>query len=539
MQYDYIIIGAGSAGCVLANRLSADPALRVLLLEAGAWDRDPLLHIPLGLGKVFPQRLHDWGYFSEPEPHMDGRSIECARGKVIGGSSSVNAMAYVRGHRSDYDRWRQMGCVGWSYADVLPYFRRSETWQGEADDFRGTDGPLNVRISTQADPVLEVVEQAFEAAGHPRATDYNGREQHGYARWQQTIRRGRRCSAAVAYLRPVLGRKNLTVSTRSLVTRLAVDGRRIRGLSFVNDGRVRQVWAEREVLLAGGVINTPQVLMLSGIGPADHLIEHGINVVQNLPGVGENLQDHLSAVVEFSRNDISPLQKQLRYDQLVINMLRAYLTGTGPATDIPLVLTAFLKTHARLDAPDIQMILRNTPPQALPWFPGWRRYGQDGVALRPVLLRPLSRGRVRLQSNDPTEEVRIFQNFLAEQSDVIAMREGVKLAQEIGRQAPFARFGLKEMAPGPSIRNDAGLDAFIRQTSATAHHPAGTAKMGHDELSVVDAELRVHGLEGLRVVDASIMPDLVGGNINAPVMMIAERASDLILGKEPLPRAET
>ncbi|MGB7184820.1 MAG: choline dehydrogenase [Burkholderiaceae bacterium] len=533
-SFDYIIIGAGSAGCVLANRLTEDTTNKVLLLEAGHWDKDPLIHVPMGLARVFGERLHDWGYFTEPEPHMDGRKIECARGRVIGGSSSVNAMAYVRGHREDYDRWHRNGCDGWSYADVLPYFKRSETWEGEASEFRGDTGPLTVRNSTYSDPVFEAIEQAIVDAGHPVSRDSNGREQHGFNRMQQTIRNGRRCSAAVAYLRPALKRPNLVVETGALVERIGINNGKAESVTYQRGGNTQTVWASREIVLSGGVINSPQVLMLSGIGPADHLNEHGIKVVADLPGVGQNLQDHLSGIIEHRRQPNGPLPGALRYDRIAFSMANAYLRGRGIATDIPLGVHAFLKSSPTEAIPDLQLLIMCASPKAAAWLPGIGFPGTDGVVFRPVLLRPASRGEVRLRSAKPDEAVRIHQNFLESVVDIEKMRDCFKTVREIALREPLKRLGLKEIGPGPGIQADSDIDAHIRATSATAHHPAGTCKMGTDDLSVVDPNLRVRGIDGLRVVDASVMPDLVGGNINAPVMMIAERASDLLLGRQPL-----
>ena len=523
---------------MLANRLTEDPSVRVLLLEAGGWDKDPLIHIPLGLHRIFAKRLHDWGYFSEPEHGMDERRIECARGQVIGGSSSINFMAYVRGHRIDYDRWRQLGCEGWGYADVLPYFKRSEAWEGKGSSYRGTDGPLTVRTSTHRDPMFDILAQAARTAGHPLTEDVNGAEQHGFGAMQQTIRKGRRCSAAVAYLRPALSRPNLFVQTGALVERLNIEGRRVRGVSYHRRGQSHSVHAECEVLLCGGVINSPQILMLSGIGPNDQLREHGIQTVQDLPGVGRNLQDHLSALIHYGRRTPGPLTAQLRYDRLAINLVRAYLRGKGPATDLPVNVHAFLKSRPELALPDTQMLVMAAAPQAAPWMPGIRSPSPDGLVLRPVLLRPASRGELRLRSANPADAVRIHQNFLSVPEDRETLRDGFRVIREIGAQPTLRQFGLEEIAPGPAVQTDEDLDAYIRATSATAHHPAGTCKMGNDEMAVVDPELRVRGVDGLRVVDASIMPDLVGGNINAPVMMIAERVSDLIRGRPLLASTE-
>jgi choline dehydrogenase-like flavoprotein len=532
--YDYIIVGAGSAGCVLAYRLTADLSIRVLLLEAGGRDRHPLIHVPIGLGRMWERRMFDWGYDTEPEPRLDNRSIEAMRGKVLGGSSSINVMAYVRGHRGDYDRWAQDGCQGWSYAEVLPYFKRCESWEKGEDTWRGGHGPLSVIDSRNRDPLFDGWLEAAREADWPVTPDYNGQDQEGFGRSQWTIKNGRRCSAAVAFLRPALARPNLTVETSALATRVLLEGTRATGVEYARDGRLQQASAAREVLLAGGVFNTPQLLMLSGIGAAEDLREVGIAVKVNLRGVGKNLQDHLSVDVHHLRRSRGPFHAQMRLDRAALNMARAYLFGGGPATVLPSRLHAFLKTRRDLPVPDIQFLFRAAPARAHPWFPGIAPAYDDSFGLRPVMLHPESRGAVRLRSADPSAPVRIVQNFLAAEHDVRTIREGVKLARDLASRRGLDPFRGRETAPGPDCRTDAEIDAFVRRTAATAHHPCATCAMGTGDDAVLDPSLRVRGVDGLRVADASAMPDLVSGNINACVLMIAEKAADLVLGRPPL-----
>jgi len=531
-QYVYVIVGAGSAGCTLANRLSEDKDARILLLEAGGWDRDPWIHIPLAWGRMLQRRQHDWGYFAEPEATMDGRRVECARGKVIGGSSSINAMAYVRGHRGDYERWAAAGLDSWSYAHVLPYFRRQESWEGGASSYRGGEGPLTTRTTRYRDALVDAYLAAGEMAEHPMTPDYNGAQQEGFGRTQQTIRDGRRCSAAVAYLRPAMARPNLEVEVNALATRILFEGQRAVGVEYLRGNERHTVRAEREVILAGGVINSPQLLMLSGIGDPEALRAQGIQVNAPLPGVGRNLQDHVSVTVAYARKEPGPLHAKMRADRIALELGKAYLRGEGIAADWPGGVMAFLKSAPGLDLPDIQILFNAAPMTAHAYFPPFVPPYVDSFGCRAVLLRPESRGRIELASPDAQLPVRIRQNFLATEKDWATLRTGVRLVREIGQQAPLTSFTTREIAPGPNSRSNAEIDAHIRATAITVHHPLGTCKMARpsDPDAVVDPELKVLGVDGLRVVDASVMPDLIGGNINAAVIMIAEKGADLIRG---------
>ncbi|MSQ20486.1 MAG: choline dehydrogenase [Betaproteobacteria bacterium] len=535
-SFDYVIIGAGSAGCTLANRLTEDADVRVLVIEAGGSDWDPIIQVPLGWGKILFERLHDWGYFTEPEPHLNNRKVECARGKVIGGCSSINAMGYFRAHPADYDRWAASGLTGWSYAEALPYFKKTEDWEGGGNPWRGSGGPLTTVRNKYPDPLVKAWFDAGKTAGHPFTEDHNGEHPEGFSMFQSTIRRGRRCNTAMAYLYPALKRTNLTLWKKTFALKLVIEGGRTTGVEVARNSAVQTVNATRSVIVSGGVINSPQLLMLSGIGDPAELSQHEIACKVPLPGVGKNLQDHISCGIEFERTSDGPFVGLLRYDRIALAMAQAYFFGTGFATEMPGPIVAHLKSRPDLVQPDIQFLTRFVPPESQPWFPGIRKRPKDAFMCRPVVLHPTSRGDVRLRSADPRTHVAIRQNFLSTEEDWNTFRTGFDMVREVAHQKALDPFRGREINPGAGVKSRADIDAYMRRTAWTVHHPLGTCKMGvaTDAMAVVDNELRVRGVEGLRVIDASVLPDMPGGNINAPVIMVAERAADLIRGRKPL-----
>ena len=536
-SFDTIVVGAGSAGCVLANRLSADPERSVLLVEAGSKDRNPLFRLPMLMGKLFHSGIYNWRYHTEPVPSLDGRSLYWPRGKVLGGSSTINGMIYVRGNRHDYDRWAQMGLAGWSYDEVLPAFRRSEGHVERDGAFHGRAGELTVCRARSGNPLFDVFVEAGRQAGHPVNDDFNGPEQQGFGRYDFTIRRGKRCSTSAAFLRPIRHRRNLSVATECLVRRIVVEGQRATGIEIADGARARTIRAEREVILCAGTANSPQLLMLSGIGPGDALKEHGIEVIHELPGVGRNLQDHVDCVIAYACTKPITLYRNLRADRLIGSVAQGMLFGRGVATTFPYEAGAFLKSRAETVAPDIQVhfmpALENSADLHVP-NPFRKAPVEDshGFSMRVGPVNPESRGWIGLRSADPAAAPLIQPNYLQDDADCRTTIAGIRMVRDVVEQPAFAAYRGREIAPGADVRSDADLTRWLRASAMTTFHPVGTCRMGTDPMAVVDARLMVHGIAGLRVADASVMPVIVSGNTNAPAIMIGEKAAEFIQGIE-------
>ena len=526
MEFDIVIVGAGSAGCVLANRLSADPSVSVALLEAGGSDTSPWIHVPVGYFKTIKDPALNWMYRTEADKGLNGRALNWPRGKTLGGSSSINGLLYVRGQPGDYDRWRQMGNVGWGWDDLLPLFRRSEAWEGPADGYRGGDGELTVSRSRQSWKIVDAWVEAARSAGFPFNPDYNGASQEGVGYFQLTARNGLRCSSAKAFLKPARSRANLAVFTHVQAEAVELDGARAVAVRGRRHGSPVRFAARREIILSAGAIGSPQILMLSGIGDAGHLGEHGIRVRHDLPGVGRNLQDHLQArpVYRCATPTINTRTRGL-WNQARIG-LEYMLSRSGPLTLAASLGAGFLKTRPELDAPDIQFHIQpfsaNNPTTDTDDF--------DAFTASVLQLRPESTGEIRLRSARVEDHPLIHPNYLATPLDQQTIVEGIRMARRICRHAPVADLITEEHAPGKVVPDEDfdGLLDWARRTATTIYHPTGTCKMGPDPMAVVDARLRVRGLDGLRVADASIMPAIVSGNTNAPAIMIGEKAADMI-----------
>lgn len=529
MTFDFVVVGAGSAGCPLASRLSESGKYSVALVEAGPRDTSPWIHVPVGYFRTMGNPRFDWCYVTQPDAGLNGRSIPWPRGRVLGGSSSINGLLYVRGQKEDFDHWRRLGNPGWGWEDVLPYFRRAETWHGgaaEPDGLRGGSGPLSVSESRFRSAIVDRWIEAAHAAGYPKNPDYNGADQEGVGYFQLTLCGGRRCSSAAAYLRPARGRRNLSVFTNLHAVRIGISDRRATHLEALRDAEEVRISARREIVLSAGAIGSPQILMLSGIGDGSRLRRHGIEVYADLPGVGKNLQDHLQARPIFKTTLPTINSEASSLLQKAIIGLRYVLTRSGPMTMATSLGAGFLKTDSSLATPDIQFHIQPfsaTTPAAGP-------HEFSAFTASVLQLRPESTGRIDLRSADPKAHPLIIPNYLTAVPDQKSIVKGIRIARRIANFQPLKDVVTEEFSPGPAVADDdeQSLLAWARNTSVTIYHPTGTCKMGDDPMAVVDARLRVRNIEGLRVADASIMPRITSGNTNAPCIMIGEKAANLI-----------
>jgi choline dehydrogenase len=536
-RFDYIIIGAGSAGCVLAHRLSEDPSVRVLVLEAGGRDNSMLVRMPAGVGTLIKgKNAHNWAFTTEPQANLNGRPLYWPRGKGWGGSSSINGMVYIRGHARDYDQWAQMGLKGWSFSEVLPYFKRSETLETGGDAFHGSTGPLHVSWGKSSNPLYHALVKSAVQAGHKKSDDFNGYDQEGFGAYQLTIKDGERWSASFAYLKPALARPNLAVRSHAHTTKLLIEDKVCVGVEYAHDEKSprSRVFANKEVLVCAGAVQSPQILMVSGVGPAETLKRVGVEVLVDSPDVGQNLQDHLDVLL--LQNCTQPITA------FSLNRgLKQYLTALtylfrkeGLGRENFLESGGFAKSREGLDRPDLQFHFVN----ALVQDHGNVAANQDGFSLHVCQLRPESRGEISLASANPFAAPKIDPNYLASEEDRRALREGLKIGRKVLSQAALSPYRGEEFKPGAHVQSDDEIDAYIKATAETIYHPIGTCRMGSDKDSVVDKDCKVRGVKNLRVVDASVMPTLIGGNTNAPTLMIAEKIADHIRGRKFLPAEE-
>lgn len=532
--FDYIIVGAGSAGCVIANRLSQDPNVSVLLLEAGGKDSNPFFRLPMLMGKLFQSGIYNWRYHTEPEQHMNNRELYWPRGKVLGGTSTINGMIYIRGNREDYDRWAQMGLPGWSYDEVLPAFRRSEGHVEREGDYHSGQGELTVCRARSDNPLHNIFVEAGVAAGLPFNDDFNGEVQDGVGRFDFTIRDGKRWSTSYAFLRPVSDRPNLTIVTGAYSEKILIEEGRATGIKARVGSKITSYHANREVILSAGVVNSPQLLLLSGVGPKDELGEHGIKSSVDLPGVGKNLQDHVDCVMSWECTKPVTLHNNLRLDKITWAVVQGMVFGKGMATTFPYEAGAFVKSRADLAAPDIQLHFMPATESTAglhipnPFAKKKPVEAEHGFTLRVGPMNPQSRGEITLRSADPKDPPKIFANYLQSDFDIETMIKGIRITRDIIGQEPLAEFRGKELEPGIDCASDEDLTQWLRANAMTTFHPVGTCKMGNDPMAVVDAKLRVHGVQGLRVADASIMPIISTGNTNAPAIMIGEKLAEFI-----------
>ncbi|MEH2549332.1 choline dehydrogenase [Bradyrhizobium sp. AZCC 2262] len=530
-KYDYIIVGSGSAGAVIANRLTETSRTRVLLLEAGGPDNNPLLSMPLAFRTVFSRPAYSWNYMSEPEPGLGGRRLPIPRGRTLGGTSSINAMIAIRGNSRDFDQWADSGLQGWGYQDVLPYFRRLErSWRGD-NVYHGGSGRVEITQMTSPDMLYEPLRKAAESIGIRSNDDPNGQSQDGISRMEATIGGGYRSSTSRAYLKDARKRSNLTVLTKAVASKIILEGVRAIGIEYVRNGLRESSFVGKEIIVSAGSYNSPQLLMLSGIGPAEHLREKGIVPVVDLPGVGRNLSEHPNIIMAFGTPGKLGYTKFLRFDRAAMAVAQWFLWHSGPFATNGAAANIFLRTRPECDRPDMQIICMPVNNTATLWFPGVRPQEIVGLSARLGALHPKSRGAVELRSSDPAESPRISFNMFSERDDLATMVAGVKLCREIYKALHRDGIVTEEILPGSQVQTDQDIEEFIRENAGHRSHPVGTCKMGTDRMSVVDEQLRVKGIAGLRIADASIMPELPSGNTNLPSIMIGEKASDLLKGK--------